>query len=409
LNLDFYILLKNSNKIKRFIYAYTYQRKINISEDKMINENMIYPFAYSKENLILPDVTAISNYNKNITSNFKVVKSDNVLFPDAANNLKAAKKLKDILKNVQEDSKEEGYSIKAKYPELKKFEQFGIQPGTKDIVELILTKYVEVCREKRKAKLGFGPGIQYNFSKLGNEGIEVILGNYGTFAATLLKAAENPDYKKFLIGQGERLLGNRQGFFVNPPAINAICESSDGYILIANRGPTAEYDRMYHNIAAGHQDDKKWGKAGDIIPLENLVAYQINREVGLPKKDLIELNFNGIAFSAGYDERIIGTEKIELLAYTKLNKTVDEIAESMKTAKHSWETRQLLAVPREKINDFIKRTSDAKKQVGDVWWIKTYFNLDVQPGTDPNSKSYWVPVGLSNLIVWTRVNPYILD
>ncbi len=88
----------------------------------MINKNMIYPFAYSKENLILPDVTAIPNYNKNITSNFKVVKSDNVLFPDAANNLKAAKKLKDILKNVQEDSKEEGYSIKAKYPELKKFE-----------------------------------------------------------------------------------------------------------------------------------------------------------------------------------------------------------------------------------------------------------------------------------------------
>ena len=376
----------------------------------MINKNMIYPFAYSKENLILPDVTAIPNYNKNITSNFKVVKSDNVLFPDAANNLKAAKKLKDILKNVQEDSKEEGYSIKAKYPELKKFEQFGIQPGTKDIVELILTKYVEVCREKRKAKLGFGPGIQYNFSKLGNEGIEVTLGNYGTFAATLLKAAEDNEYKKELIKKGEEVLGNRQGFFVNPPATNAICESSDGYILIVNRGPTAEYSKMYHNLAAGHHDPENLSDKGKEIPLEDLIVHQIDKEVGLSRGDLKEFKFNGIAFSAGDDKDIFGTEKVEILTYAKIDKTVEEVFESLnKNPAHRWETRQLLAVPREKINDFIKRTSDAKKQVGDVWWIKTYFNLDVQPGTDQNSKSYWVPVGLANLIAWTKTNPYVFD
>jgi len=370
----------------------------------MINENMIYPSAYSKENLILPDVTAIPNYNKNVTSSFNIVKSDKVLFPEAANNLEAAEELKDVLSKIQI------YSKDPKYPcSLDSVNRFGVQKGAEETVELILNKYVEICREKRKAKLGFGPGIQYNFSKLGNEGIEVILGNYGTFAATLLKAAENKEYKQELIKKGEEVLGNRQGFFVNPPAINAICESSDGYILIANRGPTAEYNKMYHNPAAGHHDDKKWGKVGDIIPLEDLVAYQIDREVGLPKKDLIELKFNGIAFSAGYDKKIVGTEKSEILTYAKINKTVNEIAKSMKTAKHSWETRQLLAVPIEKINEFIKKTSDARKDVGYVAGIKKRFNLDVQPGTDPNSKSYWVPVGLANLIAWTRVNPYIPD
>jgi len=370
----------------------------------MINENMIYPFAYSEKNLILPDVTAIPNYDKNVTSNFKVVKSDNVLFPEAANNLEAAKELKEVLSKIQIYSKDPKYSCS-----LNSVNRFGVQKGTEKTVELILNKYVEICREKRKAKLGFGPGIQYNFSKLGNEGIEVTLGNYGTFAATLLKAAENKEYKKGLIKKGEELLGNRQGFFVNPPAINAICETKDEYILIANRGPTAEYNKMYHNPAAGHHDDKKWGKVGDIIPLEDLVAYQIDREVGLPKKDLIELKFNGIAFSAGYDKDIFGTEKVEVLTYAKLDKTAKEVFESLnKNPAHRWETRQLLAVPEEKINDFIKKTSDAKKEVGYVVGIKKYFS-DVQPGTDPNSKSYWVPVGFANLIVYTGAKPYILD
>lgn len=378
----------------------------------MINENMIYPFAYSKnskKNLILPDVTAIPNYDKNVTSNFIVVKSDNVLFPEAANNLEAAKKLKDILKNVQEDSKEKGYSIETKYPELKKFEPFGIQPGAKDVVKLILTKYVDVCREKRKAKLGFGPGIQYNFSKLGNEGIEVTLGNYGTFAATLLKAAEDKEYKKELIKKGEEVLGNRQGFFVNPPATNAICESSDGHILIVNRGPTAEYNNMYHNLAAGHHDPEKLSDKGKEIPLEDLIYHQLDTEVGLVRKDLINFKFNGIAFSAGYDKNISGTEKVEILTYAKIDKTVEEVFESLnKNPAHRWETRQLLAVPEEKINEFIKKTSDAKKEVDYMGGIKKYFS-DVQPGTDPNSKSYWVPVGFANLIAYTGANPYILD
>ena len=372
----------------------------------MINENMIYPFAYfaySEENLILPDVTAIPNYDKNVTSNFNIVKSDNVLFPETANNLEAAKELKEVLSKIQIYSENPGYVCS-----LDSVNRFGVQKGAEETVKLILNKYVEICREKRKAKLGFGPGIQYNFSKLGNEGIEVILGNYGTFAATLLKAAEDKEYKKELIKKGEEVLGNRQGFFVNPPAINAICESSDGYILIANRGSTAEYNKMYHNPAAGHHDDKKWGKVGDIIPLEELIGYQMDREIGLSRNNLKELKFNGIAFSAGYDKKIVGTEKAEILTYAKLNKKVDEIAKSMRTAKHSWETRQLLAVPKGKINDFIQRTSDARKNVGYIVGIGKYFN-DVQPGTDPNSKSYWVPVGLANLIAWTGTNPYIHD
>ena len=371
----------------------------------MINKNIIYPFAYSKENLILPDVTAIPNYDKNVTSSFNIVKSGKVLFPEAANNLEAAKELKDVLSKIQIYSKDPKYSCS-----LNSVNRFGVQKGAKETVELILNKYVEICREKRKAKLGFGPGIQYNFSKLGNEGIEVTLGNYGTFAATLLKAAEDNEYKKELIKKGEEVLGNRQGFFVNPPATNAICESSDGYILIVNRGPTAEYSKMYHNLAAGHHDPENLSDKGKEIPLEDLIVHQIDKEVGLSRGDLKEFKFNGIAFSAGDDKDIFGTEKVEILTYAKIDKTVEEVFESLnKNPAHRWETRQLLAVPREKINDFIKRTSDAKKQVGDVWWIKTYFNLDVQPGTDQNSKSYWVPVGLANLIAWTKTNPYVFD
>ena len=373
----------------------------------MINKNMIYEDVYSKGNLILPDVTVIPE-DKGIASNFRVIESDKVLFPEASNNLEAAKKLKDILKNVQEDSKEKGYSIETKYPELKKFEPFGIQPGAKDVVKLILTKYVDVCREKRKAKLGFGPGIQYNFSKLGNEGIEVTLGNYGTFAATLLKAAEDPNYKSTLINEGKKRLGNRQGFFVNPPATNAICETKDGYFLIVNRGPTAEYSEMYHNLAAGHHDPEKLSDKGKEIPLEDLIYHQLDTEVGLARKDLIDFKFNGIAFSAGDDKDIFGTEKVEVLTYAKIDKTVKEVIESLKNAPHRWETRQLLAVPEEKINEFIKKTSDAKKEVDYVVGIKKYFS-DVQPGTDLNSKSYWVPVGFANLIAYTGANPYILD
>jgi len=370
----------------------------------MINENMIYPFAYSEKNLILPDVTAIPNYDKNVTSNFKVVKSDNVLFPEAANNLEAAKELKEVLSKIQIYSEKPGYVCS-----FDSVNRFGVQKGAEEVIELILNKYVDICREKRKAELGFGPGIQYNFSKLGNEGIEVTLGNYGTFAATLLKAAEDKEYKKELIKKGEEILGNRQGFFVNPPATNAICESSDGHILIVNRGPTAEYSKMYHNLAAGHHDPDKLSDKGKEIPLEDLIVHQIDKEVGLSRGDLKEFKFNGIAFSAGYDKDIFGTEKVEILTYAKINKTVKEIVESMKTAEHKRETRQLLAVPIEKINEFIKKTSDARKDVGYVTGIKKRFNLDVQPGTDPNSKSYWVPVGLINLIVWTGTNPYILD
>ena len=371
----------------------------------MINENMIYPFAYPEKNLILPDVTVILNYDENVTSNFNIVKSDKVLFPEAANNLEAAKELKEILSKIQIYSEKPGYVCP-----IDSVNRFGVQKGAEETVKLILNKYVEICREKRKAKLGFGPGIQYNFSKLGNEGIEVTLGNYGTFAATLLKAAEDPNYKSILINEGEKRLGNRQGFFVNPPAINVICETKDGYILIVNRGPTAEYSKMYHSPAAGHHDDPgKWGKEGDIIPLEDLIRYQINTGVGLSKKNLKEFKFNGIAFSAGDDKDIFGTEKVEVLAYAKIDKTLKNVVKSLKNAPHKWETRQLLAVPKKKIKDFIKRTSDARKEVGYVVGIKEHFNKNVQPGTDPNSKSYWVPVGLANMIVWTGINPYILD
>ena len=367
----------------------------------MINKNMIYPFAYSEKNLILPDVTVIS---KDVASSFNIVKSDKVLFPEAANNLEAAKELKGVLSKIQIYSKDPKYSCS-----LDSVNRFGVKKGTEKIVELILNKYVEVCREKRKAKLGFGPGIQYNFFKLGDEGIEITLGNYGTFAATLLKAAENKEYKKELIKKGEELLGNRKGFFVNPPATNAICESSDGYILIINRGPTAEYSEMYHNLAAGHHDPEKLSDKGKEILLEDLIVHQIDKEVGLSIEDLKEFNFNGIAFSAGYDKDIFGTEKVEVLTYVKIDKTVKEVVESInQNPEHRWETRQLLAVPEEKINEFIKKTSNAKKEVGYVVGIEKYFS-DVQPGIDSNSKSYWVPVGLANLIAWTRVNPYILD
>ncbi|MBU3941354.1 MAG: hypothetical protein KKF74_00390 [Nanoarchaeota archaeon] len=367
----------------------------------MINKNMIYPFAYSEKNLILPDVTVIP---KDVASNFNIVKSDNVLFPEAANNLEAAKELKEVLSKIQIYSKDPKYSCS-----LDSVNRFGVKKGTEKIVELILNKYVEICREMEDKRLGFGPGIQYNFLGLSPEGIEVTLGNYGTFAATLLKAAENPDYKKFLIEQGEKLLGNRQAFFVNPPATNAICETKDGYILIANRGPTAEYDNMYHAIAAGHHDPEKLSDKGKEIPLENLIVHQIDKEVGLSREDLKEFKFNGIAFSAGYDKNIFGTEKVEVLTYAKIDKTVDEIVESIeRNPEHRWETRQLLVVPKQNVSYLIKETSDSKKPVGSIPGLKKYFS-DVKPGTDPNSKSYWVPVGLANLIAWTRINPYILD
>ena len=370
----------------------------------MINKNMIYPFAYSEKNLILPDVTVIP---KDVASNFRVIESNKVLFPESANNLEAAGELKDVLSKIQRYSEDPKYSCS-----LNSVNRFGIQKGAEEIVELILNKYVDVCREKRDKKLGFGPGIQYNFFGLGPEGIEVTLGNYGTFAATLLKAAEDSKYKSMLINESENIFGHehKHGFTVNPPATNAICETKDEYILIVNRGPTAEYSKMYHNLAAGHHDPIEVSKAGDIINIEDLILHQINKEVGFSKDDLkIDFKFNGIAFSAGYDKNISGTEKVEVLTYAKIDKTVNEIVESIKrNPEHRWETRQLLAVPRKKINEFIKKTSDAKKPVGYVVGIEKYFS-DVQPGTDSNSKSYWVPVGLANLIAWTRINPYILD
>jgi len=364
----------------------------------MINENMIYKGMYDG-NLILPDVTIIKN--KNIDGNITVFPSNGIIFPEASRNMEGANKLKEALKDVQELSKDKNYSIKKQDLTLKKFKEFGIQPGAEDVVKSILEKYVEICREKREKGLGFGPGIQYNYTGLSPLGVSVTLGNYGIFAATLLKAAENPEYKKKLIEKGQELLGNKQGFFVNPPAINAICESSDGYILFSNRGPTAEYDRMYHNVAAGHYTPKGLNS----IPLEDLIDFQLKTEVGLSKKNLIELKFNGIALSAGYDENIIGTEKIELLAYAKLNKRLDEIAKSMGTAKHSWETRQLLAVKKKYIEQLINGTSDSKKPVGEIPELITY-PKGVQPMGNPNSVSYWVPVGFANLVAWTGINPY---
>jgi len=179
--------------------------------------------------------------------------------------------------------------------------------------------------------------------------------------------------------------------------------------LVVNRGPTAEYNKMYHNLAAGHHDPEKLSDKGKEIPLEDLIYHQLDVEVGLKRTDMLNFNFNGIAFSAGNDKDIFGTEKVEVLTYVKIDKTVKEVVESInQNPEHRWETRQLLAVPREKINEFVKKTSDAKKEVGYVVGIEKYFS-DVQPGIDSNSKSYWVPVGLANLIAWTRVNPYILD
>ncbi len=370
----------------------------------MINENMIYEYVYGKENLILPDVTVITE-EKGIASNFRVVKSDKVLFPEAANNLEGARSLKKSLSNIQELSKDLNYSISK--ANLNEFKDFGIQKGAKEIVESILTKYVDICREKREKKLGFGPGIQYNFFGFGPEGIEVTLGNYGTFAATLLKSAEDKNYKKFLIEQGKRVLGKRQGFFVNPPATNAICETKEGYVLFVNRGPTAEYSKMYHNLAAGHHDPEKLSDKGK-IPLDELIVHQINQEVGLSKNDLEKFSFNGIAFSAGYDNNIIGTEKVEVLTYARINKDIKEILKSLENAPHKWETRQLLSVPKENLNYLIKKTSDSKKPVGFIPELEKY-SSDVQPGNDPNSKSYWVPVGLANLITHTGVNPYVLE
>jgi hypothetical protein len=370
----------------------------------MINENMIYENVYSKENLILPDVTVISP-DKGIKSNLVVVESKNVLFPEAANSLDGAKSLKETLSDVQELSKDQNYSVSKS--SLNEFREFGIQKGAEDIIELILKRYVDICREKREKGLGFSPGLQYNFLGLDSREVNVTISNYGLFGATLLKAAEDPDYKSMLIKEGEKLFGskNRHGFIVNPPATNAICETKEGYILFVNRGPTAEYSKMYHNLAAGHHNPEKLSGKGK-IPLEELIVHQIDQEVGLSKENLKEFNFNGIAFSAGYDKDIFGTEKVELLTYAKINKNIKEVIESMKNAPHKWETRQLLAVPKENIDYLVKKTSDSKKPVGYIPGLKKYFN-DVQPGTDPNSKSYWVPVGLANLIKYTGTNPYI--
>lgn len=385
-------------------------------------DERIYDFT-GKNILEFPDVTVLLP-EEQISGSFILTKvnPDTILFPEASNYYGAAKALKDVLTDMRSSALEDRDFV----PELSSVRQFGIQPGVDDVVQEILNRYVKVCLEKFDTKQGFGPGIQFDYYQLTQDGIEVTLGNYGLFGATLLEASADPAYKQFLIERGVRDLGSRQGFFHNPPATNTVVRSKDGYYLFSFRGPTAEYKNMLHQVAAGHHSPESlWDAeyknmihqiaAGHFSPEEiwkneeipddmrvvDIYAQtdrQIATETGVSEDKVEGHKFIGVAFSTGY--QITSTEKSEVLTKAVINVLAKDVPNYQKDAPHHWETKRIIAVHPDNIKVFIMGTSDSSKApygLEEVLGVKDSAKVGLLP--DPNSVTYMVPVGWANSVL----------
>ncbi|MBI4149121.1 hypothetical protein HY491_01615 [Candidatus Woesearchaeota archaeon] len=361
--------------------------------------NPIYALP-AKQSVVFPDVTVQMTSQPEL-GRFLLVHSDAVLFPEASNSLEGAQALRTVLSNMQKSAEDASYS-----PSIQEVRRFGIQHGAEAVVQAILEQYVAICREMKEKKLGFGPGLQYNFQQLTDKGIEVTIGNYGTFFATLRAAAADPAYKSALIHAGETILGSRHGFFVNPPATNTVVECLDG-ILFVHRGPTGEYADMYHQLAAGHHNPTDQ----PAITLGDLVNQQIKKETNVPPESVSGFRLNGVALSTG---RILpGTEKAEVLTSARVNLGARDIYQHLQLAPENWETRLLYLVPFGSVGEIINGTFDSSQPAsgfqgvthykttadGDKKTVHEYTGLGRDPKTDPYSVSYWVPVGAAGLLM----------
>jgi len=308
--------------------------------------------------------------------------------------------LKTVLKQMQQDSEDNRFE-----PDVEKVREFGIHEGADEVVDNILRRYINICREMRSSGQGFGPGIQYNFQAFSDEGVEVTLGNYGIMFATLINAAGDPDFKKYLIEKGRKLLGNPQGFFVNSPATNTVVKCKDGYLFI-RRGPTAEYKHMLHQLAAGHHDPEKSNAqemdGQTVVPLEELIAYQILSEPNIPREFLKDFKCNGMALSTGSE--LQGTEKAEILTQATIDLSSHEIWQSLQSAHHKWETQAMYVAATHNINSVISGTFDSEKDP--VLHNVRSYGPTGELGKDKHSVSYWTPVGAAGLLMALGKNFY---
>jgi len=335
-----------------------------------------------------PDVTIVPSTKK--MGKLALINTSGILFPEAANDFEAAAALSSVLEGMQEKALRQGYT-----PKLAEVEEFGIQPGAEEVVQRILTNYVEVCREMDRNNKRFGPGMQYVFQGFEKEGVLVTYGNYGLFAATLLDAAKDPRFKQYLIDKGNELFNEGSAFFHNPVATNVVVECKDGY-LFARRGKTAEYANMLHQIAAGHHPPQE---GADEIDLDTLVRTQVATEVAAPQDIVQKIRFLGLALSTG--SKIVSTEKVDLLTSAYIDETAEEIWERMQDASHKWETQALYVVPKRAVGHFIEITSERMEQGAVPMGVKI-FGEEVPLGTDPNSTSFWVPASLAGLKTYLK-------
>jgi len=343
-----------------------------------------------EDTIELPDVTIVPSTTE--MGKLALIREHEILFPEAANDFEAAAALSSVLEGMQKKSlRFQGYT-----PKLAEFEEFGIQPEAEEVVQRILTNFVEVCREMDRNNKRFGPGMQYVFHGFNrNEGVRVTYGNYGLFAATLLYAAKDPQFKQYLIDKGNELLNDGSAFFHNPVATNAVVECKDGY-LFARRGQTAEYANMLHQIAAGHHPPQE---GANEIGLDTLVRTQVATEVAAPQDSVQKIRFLGLALSTGSE--MVSTEKAEVLTSAYIDETAEAIWARMQGASHKWETQALYVVPKKTVDDFIKVTSERMEQDAVPRGVKI-FGEEVPFGTDPNSTSFWVPAGLAGLKTYLK-------
>ncbi len=356
-----------------------------------------------KDATVFPDSTWIKTENTRTGLIPTRARADSVLLPEAANNIEAEIGLAKVLEEIQNNSADPNFK-----PDWKDVKRFGIQQGAKDVIQKILERYVKVCREKKQEKLVFGSGPHYSFLQLATEGIAVTLGDYGLYFATLVEASRDNAYKSYLLRKGQDILKSRQGFFVSPPGTTVVAECLDG-ILLVNRGPTADSPHSYFQVAGGHYVPTE-AQAQNPVPIDELIAYQLKKETGVDiRKEpdgnkVSELSFNGLAFATGYELK--GTEKLEILTSVRLNISAADVAKSIQNkAEHRWETRQLLAVPRERIGEVIAGTLDASKPPMDLSEFVVFGN-DEKPQKNPNSVSYWVPVGIAALFAYLGPDVY---
>ncbi len=374
--------------------------------DRSIMEK-IYDFG--RDNVtVFPDATFLRT-DKPEMARFLIAKSDNVLFPEAANKPEAAEELKKVLTEIQNAAQDPEFK-----PSLESVVRFGIQKGAEPVVSEIMNRYVKICRDKRAKEQVFGPGVQYNFHKFSNDGIEVTLSNYGLLFATLQQASFDPGYKKFLTEQGQSILGSRTGFFVNLPGTTTVLECLDG-ITFVNRGPTAEWQDMYGIFASGHHSPEKTmkdateimvnGKPTKAITLEKLASYQIETETGYPMSAVEDFKMLGFCFSTGYE--LAGTEKVEVYASARIPKTGAELfAQMQQKAPHKWETARLYIASPEAFGKVIELSLDSRiplKGLANIQGLQAFGASEQMPKTDPNSVSYWCPVHLTGLL--THIGP----